>query len=65
MEVLPYIGANESVHIEVPYRTNACGKQDILIVARAAATDDVTTATATFDNGSCPGLLSANVDKLS
>ena len=53
VEVLPYIGANESVHIEVPYRTNACGKQEILIAAKAARADDVSTGTVTYDNGPC------------
>ena len=53
VELLPFIAGGESDRLEVPYQTNACGKQEVLIVARSAATDDVTTATATFDNGPC------------
>ena len=53
VELLPFIAGGESDRLEVPYQTNACGKQEVLIVARSAATDDVTTATTTFDNGPC------------
>ena len=53
VELLPFIAGGESDRVEVPYQTNACGKQEVLIVARSAATDEVTTATATFDNGPC------------
>ena len=53
VELLPFIANGKSDRLEVPYQTNMCGKQEILIAARAAGTDEFATATATFDNGPC------------
>ena len=53
VELLPHIASGKSDRLEVPYQTNACGKQEILIVVEAAATAEAVTASATYDNGPC------------
>ncbi len=53
VEMLPHIRADETDRLEVPYRAATCGAQEILIVARAAGQAEATTASVTFDNGSC------------
>jgi hypothetical protein len=53
VELLPFIANGKSDQLEVPYQTNMCGKQEILIVAEAAGAEEVTTATAMYDNGPC------------
>ncbi len=52
-EVLPYIGAGETDHAEVPYTAQGCGTQAILIVAEAIAAEGQATAEVTLDKGSC------------
>ena len=53
VEMLPYIRADESDRIEVPYRPQICGTQEVLIWATIGADTDAVTATATVDNGAC------------
>jgi len=53
VELLPHIAAGATDHLEVPYRTTACGSQTVLIVAQSGAQGDTATATASFDNGPC------------
>ena len=53
VEMLPYIRADESDPLEVPYRPQSCGTQEVLIWATVGAGADAVTATATVDNGAC------------
>jgi hypothetical protein len=53
IELLPYIAEEATDHLEVPYRTSACGTQNILIVARAGVSDEVVTAKASISNDPC------------
>jgi hypothetical protein len=54
VEMLPYIGKDETDKLEVPYRSSAaCGTQEILIVARADTLSEPVTAAAKLDNGPC------------
>ena len=53
VEMLPHISAGESDRMEVPFQTNACGIQRIVITAQVGARREVATAIATFDNGPC------------
>ena len=53
VEMLPHIKAGETDHLEIPYRTAACGTQNILIVTQADPDAEPVTATATYSNGPC------------
>jgi len=53
VEMLPHIAAGETDHLEVPYRAETCGTQNILIVAQAGAQLEAATATASFSTGPC------------
>lgn len=53
IEMLPHINAGETDHLEVPFRTNACGMQHILIVAQSGPQAEPVTATALFSTGDC------------
>ena len=53
VEMLPFIRADESDRLEVPYRPQRCGTQELLVAASVGADSEMTTATATVDNGPC------------